>query len=53
MYTTLDVSIVNAIFFAIMKSGLSKSNNYSGLFKTSMVSLFGIKPFPSPEIFDY
>jgi len=52
MYNTFTVSNVNRIYFSILHDAFTTKTKYPGIFKTSMVSLHGIKPFQSAGVFD-
>ena len=52
LYTTFSYTHVNRIYFSVLNDALSCKRKYSGLMKTSMVALHGVKPFLVGGIFD-
>jgi len=52
IYDTFTVSNVNRIYFSILHDAFTTKAKYPGIFKTSMVSLHGIRPFQSSGVFD-
>ncbi len=52
IYNTFTVSNVNRIYFSILHDAFTTKTKYPGIFKTSMVSLHGIRPFQSAGVFD-
>lgn len=52
IYNTYLYTHVNTIYFAVLMDAFTTKAQYPGLFKTSMLSLHGIRPFHTNGIFD-
>jgi hypothetical protein len=52
IYNTFTVQNVNRIYFSVLFDAFTTKAKYPGIFKTSMVSLHGIRPFQSSGVFD-
>jgi len=52
IYNTFTYTHVNRIFFSVLHDAFSTKAKYNDIFKTSMVSLHGIRPFQTSGIFD-
>lgn len=53
IYNTFAFTHVNRIFFKILlNAALTEKTKYEGIIKTSMLSLFGVKPFQVSGVFD-
>ena len=52
IYNTFDVATINRIFFATLHDALSFKVEYPDILKTSMIAVFGIRPFQVDGLFD-
>ena len=52
IYNTFTISNVNRMYFSVLFDAFTTKAKYPGIFKTSMVSLHGIRPFQSSGVFD-
>lgn len=52
IYNTFNYEHVNRILHSVLLDAMSKKSKYSNLFKTSMISLHGIKIFETAGIYD-
>ena len=52
IYTTFKFSDVNRMYFSVLQDAFTTKSKYPGIFKTSMVSLHGIKPLQVSGVFD-
>lgn len=52
IYNTFTFTNVNRMYFSVLNDAFSTKAKYREIFKTSMVSLHGIRPFQTAGIFD-
>jgi len=52
IYNTFNFAHVNRIFFSVLHDAFTTKSKYPDIFKTSMVSLHGIRPFQTAGVFD-
>jgi hypothetical protein len=52
IYDTFSFTHVNRIFFSVLHDAFTTKSKYPDIFKTSMVSLHGIRPFQTAGVFD-
>ena len=52
IYDTFPVVNVNRMYFSVLNDAFTTKSKYPGIFKTSMVSLHGIRPFQNSGVFD-
>jgi len=52
IYTSFKVTDVNRIYFSVLHDAFTTKSKYHGIFKTSMVSLHGIRPLQTSGVFD-
>jgi len=52
IYDTFAVQNINRMYFSVLYDAFTTKTKYPGIFKTSMVSLHGIRPFQSSGVFD-
>jgi hypothetical protein len=52
IYNTFTVTNINRMYFSVLNDAFTTKAKYPGIFKTSMVSLHGIRPFQSSGVFD-
>jgi len=49
VYTTFPTDTTNRIFFSVLMDAMTLRTDYSGIFKTSYLSLYGIRLFETPQ----
>jgi len=52
IYNTFSFTHVNRMYFSVLKDAFTTKTKYPDIFKTSMISLHGIKPFQTSGVFD-
>ena len=52
IYNTFSYTHVNRMYFSVLKDAFTTKAKYPDIFKTSMISLHGIRPFQTSGIFD-
>jgi hypothetical protein len=52
IYNNFPYLHVNAMFFEVLLDAFSKKTKYEGIFKTSMISVYGIRPMEVSGLFD-
>ncbi len=52
IYNTFTFTNVNRMYFSVLHDAFTTKAKYSEIFKTSMISLHGIRPFQTAGIFD-
>jgi len=52
IYNTFTFTNINRMYFSVLKDAFTTKNKYPGIFKTSMISLHGIRPLQTSGIFD-
>jgi len=52
IYNTFTFTNVNRMYFSVLKDAFTTKSKYVEIFKTSMISLHGIRPFQTSGIFD-
>jgi len=52
IYNTFTYTNVNRMYFSVLKDAFTTKAKYPDIFKTSMISLHGIRPFQTSGVFD-